>query len=240
MQAIKFDDILDQRPPRQEWQPDITSLIIAAETTTQQLERQLGHVADEDNRNLDTLWEEIATGLSEDWQLSKEKLEAAKRAFENKMTPENKPLGTIGMSLESGEMNDLEDAYNEALIEFNTIDQTLRKCNIASAEFEKASAPVRARQKKEAYLRELRTALGVLRKSEVLSEIAAEETFDFPEFDLDPEHIHTCERQLEHLTKSVRIVSRYVSEVHKIRSSGVITAEWLWGKIRSLFSFKSA
>ena len=236
MQALKIEEILDTQPVRKEWQPDISSLIQAAQTATLQLERQLGQAHDKDNsQDLNTLWEDIAKSLSDDWLASKQRLDEAKTAFETKMAPENKPLGKIGMTLDSAEMNDLEDAYNEALIEFNAVDQTLRKCNIAATEFEKVSAPIRARQKKEAYLNELRTALGVLQKSEILSEIANEEPFEFPEFDLGPEHIHTCERRLEHLTKSVRIVSKYVNDVQKIRSSGVITARWLWDKITSLF-----
>lgn len=177
-------------------------LISAARTTIMQLEQQVDtSLLDQ---GLDAIWQDIAKSMSEDWNRAYAHLQDAEKKLDRYNSPTCRPLGLIGEVLDSPFSLEVEEEYNQALKAFTDCDERLKKCKHAGAAFDKARADFNTAQKKQRYLTQLQSSLGVLNKSEILSQEAALPDLPLPEFSLPADKLHTCDTHLKDLTAALQ------------------------------------
>lgn len=74
-----------------------------------------------------TLWDMIADAWSPDWGAARAHLGDAAHDLYERRKPENIPLGSIGLALDAGELDQSEKRYREALAQFTVINEGLRQ-----------------------------------------------------------------------------------------------------------------
>jgi hypothetical protein len=71
------------------------------------------------------LWDVIAEAASDEWGQAKGKLNARDKELQERLHPDNVPLGLIGMGLDGGGLDQAERAHSNALVEFTVINEHL-------------------------------------------------------------------------------------------------------------------
>ena len=89
------------------------------------------------------------------------------------------------------------------------------------------------------YLQDLQHALLILDNSECLTELALADDFELPDFLSEAENVHANDVDLKNLIDTLRVVTRYVTSVSRIKTSGVISAQYIMEKLRNLFASKA-
>lgn len=74
-----------------------------------------------------TVWDIIADTWSPDWAKARAHLGNAANDLFERQKPENIPLGSIGLALDAGELDQSEKRYRDALAEFTVINEALRQ-----------------------------------------------------------------------------------------------------------------
>jgi hypothetical protein len=70
-------------------------------------------------------WDVIAEATSDEWGQAKSKLNARDKELQERLHPDNVPLGLIGMGLDGGSLDKTERAHSNALVEFTVINEHL-------------------------------------------------------------------------------------------------------------------
>ena len=74
-----------------------------------------------------TVWDAIADTWSPDWAKARSHLGDAANDLYERQKPENIPLGSIGLALDAGALDQSEKRYRDALAEFTVINEELRQ-----------------------------------------------------------------------------------------------------------------
>jgi hypothetical protein len=73
------------------------------------------------------VWEAIAAAASPEWKKARRELDAAETRWNELNSPENAPLGAIGLALDSDENNSARAVLDVSLSHFTIINEGLRK-----------------------------------------------------------------------------------------------------------------
>lgn len=73
------------------------------------------------------IWEMLAEAKSPDWGRARETLRACEDDLEDRLSPDNVPLGLIGAALDAGALDHARMLHTEALANFTIVNETLRQ-----------------------------------------------------------------------------------------------------------------